>query len=88
MSNIVESSMNNKKLINTHFDISGNSIIRLTRFFLLSRVIPLGDNRGGPGLKCLLVLGVFHYFGRQLYWFDGRFHRVTNLLRRIKRKLI
>ncbi|MCP3931681.1 MAG: hypothetical protein GY705_21575 [Bacteroidetes bacterium] len=79
--------MNNKKLTTTRFDINGNSIVRLTGFYLLSRIIPMGDNRGGPGIKCLLVLGLFQYWGRQVYWADTRFHRFTNLLRRIKRKL-
>lgn len=87
MSNIGEYFVKTKKITSASFDISGNSIFRLTRFYILSRVIPMGDNRGGPGWKCLLVLIVYHYFGRHIYWFDGRFHRITNLLRRVKRKL-
>ncbi len=68
-------------------DLGGNSILRLTRFYVVSRVLPMGNNRGGPGWKCLLTLIILHYFGVPLYWLEGRFQRQFNLLRRIKRRL-
>ena len=77
----------NRKITGKNYDMTSNPFHRVTRHYLLSRVIPMGMYRGGAGLKCVLVLMVSSLLGKPLYWSATRFERQTALLRRIKTKL-
>jgi len=79
--------MNKQTVMTKNFDISGNGIIRLVRFYLLGRILPMGNNHGGPGWRCLLVLMLFHFWGRQCYWFNNKCSRQIDFLRVLKRRL-
>ena len=66
------------------YDLRSNSLLRIARHFFLSRLVPVGNMGGGPGWRCLLVLGVIHIVG------GGVFRLITPyeaLLRRIYARL-
>lgn len=54
-------------ILSRQFDIDGNGIGRVVRLCGFARFVPIGNLRGGPGLRCLLVLLVLHFAGRQLF---------------------
>jgi len=80
-----------KKLFNKRYDLRGVEISRLGKTALFAKIIPIGNLRGGPGLRCLSVLTVLHYFGGILYWVTTKYgHRlrpVGGLLLKLKQKL-
>jgi hypothetical protein len=73
-----------KKLFNRNYDIEGNELARVCRTYFRSRVIPLGSFGTGPGLRCLLVFTVLHYFSAPVFYV---FVRKENTVRRIYQKL-
>ncbi len=77
-----------KKLTTSRFDIHGNTILRLIRFYATSRIIPMGDNRGGPGWRCLAILFICHYFGRLVFQLkkllNGNFIFLSKIIRKIR----
>ena len=76
-----------KKIMSTRFDLSTSSMSRVLHHYTLSRFIPMGVYRGGPGLKCIVVLMATIVVGRPLYYLSLRFERPTNFLRRLKNRI-
>lgn len=56
-----------KGTLNNRYDIEGLEIIRLARLALWAKFVPMGNFRGGPGARCLLVLMFLHYLGNAAY---------------------
>ncbi len=75
-----------KRVLNQRYDLAGNDLFRLLRTALLARVVPCGNWRGGPGLRCLVVLALLHYAGRPLYVLITRYgERLRPLRQRLAR---
>lgn len=75
-----------KTVLTKRYDLRGNELPRLVRTAVLSKWVPLGNFRGGPGARCLLTLAVLHYFGGMLYWFFGKYGSRLHLLKKIKNR--
>ena len=75
-----------KKIMSTRFDLGTSSMFRVLHHYTLSRFVPMGVYRGGPGLKCILVLIATIVVGRPLYYLSLRFERPTAFLRYLKNK--
>jgi hypothetical protein len=56
-----------KSLLNSRYDITGNELLRLVKLSLFARFVPVGNLRGGPGLRCLAVMSLLHYLGAPIY---------------------
>jgi hypothetical protein len=76
-----------KPSFNKRYDIEGIDVLRLARVTAWSKVVPMGNFRGGPGARCLVVLIVLHYLGYPLYFLFARYGHRLRLLRRIAVKL-
>lgn len=76
-----------KTTLNKRYDLTGNEISRLVKNILLSKIIPTGNHRGGPGLRCLVTLSVLHYFGAFLYHVQARYGHRLQPIRRLVEKL-
>lgn len=70
------------------YDLAGNTLAKLIKIAAFGKVVPIGNLRGGPGLRCLLVLSLLHYGGYTMYLVNARYgHRlqkIKNLLRRFR----
>jgi hypothetical protein len=73
----------NDSVLDKGFGLTGNSVMRLWRYYLLSRCIPMGNTLGGPGIKPLLVFFLMSIAGRPIFWFAVRFERQMHYLHRI-----
>lgn len=77
-----------KPAMNTRFELTGNEMSRLLRLSAFGKFVPIGNLRGGPGLRCLLVLSVLHYLGYPAYLVKIKYgHRlgiVKTMLRRFR----
>ena len=73
--------------LNKRYDIEGLEISRLVRVALWSKIVPMGNFRGGPGGRCLAVLLLLHYLGYPLYLVLARHGHRLQLLKRIATKL-
>ena len=73
-------------VLNGRYDLSGNSILRVFRHQLLAKCIPMGISRGGAGFKCLLVLGVVHYFGNPIFSLMARYERQAAYLYKLRER--
>lgn len=62
-----------RSVLDRQYQLAGNELPRLLRTTLLSRLIPCGNWRGGPGTRCLVVLALLHYAGRPLYLVVARY---------------
>ena len=76
-----------KTTLNKRYDLTGSEISRLAKNILLSKFIPTGNLRGGPGLRCLVTLAVLHYLGGILYQVQARYGHKLQPLRRLAEKL-
>ena len=72
-----------RAVFNSRYDLHGNEIVRQVKLFVFHKVVPVGNLRGGPGLRCLVVLCLLHYFGRYLYHFQMRYGREFHALEKI-----
>lgn len=72
-----------KASLNRRFDLHGNELSRLIKIFIFNKIVPIGNLRGGPGLRCVVILGVLHYFGAILYTVQARYGRKLELFRRL-----
>lgn len=69
-----------KTVLNKRFELQGNSHFRLLRLAIFQRIIPIGNLRGGPGVRCLVILTILHYLGYPLYALNFRYgHRLGRL---------
>ncbi len=76
-----------KTILNGRFDLHGNEYSRLIKIFIFNKIVPIGNLRGGPGLRCVIILGLLHYFGGILYTVQARYGNKLQLFRRILSKL-
>jgi hypothetical protein len=76
-----------KTVLNKRYDLQGNEITRLWKTILFSKCIPVGNLRGGPGLRCLVTLTVLHYFGGIVYRVQARYGHKLQWVRVIVRKI-
>lgn len=76
----------NRPVLNRHCDLTGNTVLRVFRHQLLARCLPLGNYRGGAGMKCLVIFSVLHYFGRPLFRVLVRFERQLHSLYRLRER--
>ena len=74
-------------LLSKHFDLTGNSVLRVCRLQLLARLIPMGNYRGGASFRCLLVLTVLHYLGGPVFQVLIRFERQLAGLYRLRDRM-
>lgn len=73
-------------MFNNNYDIQGNELSRVIRTYVRSRIIPLGYFGSGPGVRCIVVLGILHYFSRPVFWLlVRREEQVRGLYRKIKK---
>lgn len=73
--------------LNQKYDLRGLELARLIKIALIGKYVPMGNFRGGPGLRCLAVLGILHYLGYPLYLLLARYGHRLQLLRRLAGKL-
>ncbi len=76
-----------KSLLNRRYDIAGNELLRVVKLSAFARFVPVGNLRGGPGLRCLAVMFLLHYIGAPLYTILARYGQKMSILRRIANKL-
>lgn len=51
------------------YDLAGVDRYRVTKHFFISKMAPKNENfAGGPGWKCLLLLGALHGLGKAAGW--------------------
>ncbi len=51
------------------YDLAGANHYRVTKHFFISKMTPEKENfAGGPGWKCLLLLGALHGLGKAAGW--------------------
>jgi hypothetical protein len=76
-----------KSVLNKRYELTGYEHSRLLKMALIGKVVPIGNLRGGPGVRCLAVLTVLHYLGHPGYWILVRYGHRLQFLRRIVNKL-
>jgi len=76
-----------KSLLNKRYDITGNELLRVVKLSAFARFVPVGNLRGGPGLRCLVVMFVLHYLGAPLYAVLARYGQKVSVFHRIANKL-
>jgi hypothetical protein len=72
---------------NRRYDLSGAEISRLIKIAIFSKIMPMGNFRGGPGGRCLAVLSVLHYLGYPVYRVLAQYGHRLRFLKRIVMKL-
>lgn len=76
-----------RSVLNKRCDITGSPILRVFRHQLLAWCLPLGNYRGGAGIRCLVIFSLLHYAGRPLFTILIRYERQLNALYRLRDKL-
>lgn len=72
---------------NRRYDLNGTEISRLIKIAIFSKIMPMGNFRGGPGGRCLAVLSVLHYLGYPVYRILAQYGHRLRFLKRIVMKL-
>ena len=79
-----------KKIFTTSYDLGGNPVGRLARLCALAKYLPIGNLRGGPGLRWLMTMLLLHTFGRGLFGLiirqEQRLHRLYQLRHTLRRR--
>jgi hypothetical protein len=75
------------KILNKNYDLQGLEISRLAKITLIGKILPLGNLRGGPGIRHLLILSLLHHYGYPMYLFLARYGQRLTILRRIAARL-
>lgn len=76
-----------KPVFTRRFDLEGNELSRMLKIAMFGKIIPIGNLRGGPGARCLVVLTLLHYLGHPLYWLQARYGHRLNMFRRLLHRL-
>ena len=76
-----------KPVFTRRFDLVGNELSRLLKIAMFGKIVPIGNLRGGPGVRCLAVLSLLHYLGYPLYWVNARYGHRLNLFKKVVKKL-
>lgn len=77
-----------KKVMNSGYDLTSSPMLRVFWHYMRSRCVPMGNLRGGAGLKCLIILSVTHYLGRPLFWCITRFEPQMARIYKIRERII
>lgn len=72
---------------NDRYDLAGIELSRLIKTAIVGKFVPMGNFRGGPGGRCLVVLAVLHYLGYPVYRILAQYGHRLQILRRIAVKL-
>ena len=56
-----------KPVLNHRYDLAGNTILRQFVHWVRMKTSTMGNYDTGPGLLCMLKLGVLHYFGNPIF---------------------
>lgn len=72
---------------NRRYDLSGTEISRLIKIAIFSKILPMGNFRGGPGGRCLVILSLLHYCGYPVYRILAQYGHRLRFLKRILMKL-
>ncbi|MGW8195540.1 MAG: hypothetical protein ACWGOX_14885 [Desulforhopalus sp.] len=76
-----------KPVYNHRFDLRGNELSRMVKVGLFGKFVPIGNLRGGPGMRCLAVLFILHYLGYPLYWLNARYGQGLGPVKRLVGRL-
>lgn len=76
-----------KPSMNRRFELTGNEMFRLIRLCVFGRFVPIGNLRGGPGMRCLAVLSLLHYFGYWGYLFKAKYGHRLGIVKRLRSRL-
>lgn len=76
-----------RPVLNGRYDLGGNELFRLLKIGFFGKIVPIGNLRGGPGMRCLAVLFVLHYLGHLLYWFNARYGHRLGTIKRLAERL-
>lgn len=80
--------MIDKRVVSKNFDLPGVNHGRLLRLAIFGRIFPLGNLCGGPGRRCVVILGLLYTVGGVLYSINARYGdrlvRVKAMLRRLR----
>lgn len=68
---------------NNRYDLEGIELPRLIKTAIVSKIVPMGNFRGGPGGRCLIVLALLHYFGYPVYRILAQYGHRLQILRHI-----
>lgn len=71
---------------NDRYDLEGIELSRLIKTAIVGKIIPMGNFRGGPGGRCLVVLALLHYLGYPAYRILAQYGHRLQILRRIAAK--
>jgi hypothetical protein len=63
------------KVTDRRYDMTGESVLRITKHSFISKFAPYEDFAGGPGWKCLVAASLMHYFGGIISWFLIRYEQ-------------
>lgn len=75
------------RTMNARFDITGNEVTRVGKYYLISRIAKIGNYGGGPSLKLLVRAFIVHYCGKLLGWLLIFFENpIRMLLHRMRAK--
>jgi hypothetical protein len=72
---------------NRRYDLGGLELSRLMKTAIFSKIVPMGNFRGGPGGRCLVVLALLHYLGYPGYRILAQYGHRLRLLKRIAGRL-
>lgn len=72
---------------NSRYDLGGLEISRLIKTVIFSKIMPMGNFRGGPGGRCLVVLALLHYLGYPVYRILAQYGHRLRFLKRLAVKL-
>lgn len=76
-----------KNTLNKRFDLTGNEFTRLLGMSMFGKFVPIGNLRGGPGARCLVVLTLLHYLGYPGYWLMAKYGHRLQFLKRLANKI-
>jgi hypothetical protein len=75
------------KILNKNYDLQGLEISRIAKMTMIGKLLPLGNLRGGPEIRHLLILNLLHHYGYFMYLFLARYGQHLAVLRRIAARL-
>ncbi len=71
------SGQSKKPVLTPRYDLAGNSLLRQVRHWIRTKTSIMGNYAAGPGLRCLLALGLLHYVGKPLFrirvWLNNQY---------------
>lgn len=72
-------SKTNQRLLDNNFELGGNTLLRQFSHWRRMKCTTMGYYSNGPGLKNMLILFVYHRFGRPIFALHGWYHQQPRL---------